>query len=328
MHNRSVIDMENISSLDDIDLIFDALSSKNKNFYESHLYRQVKSFSPIYRDFIYKIINNKSLKIADAYNDGAIVSDADKDNKIRTKLTKKRKNKIYTDIRNVDILPHELGHAVDFWFGKTLSLTKTVLIENNQTLYEIFTQEFESKYQDLYQLVINEYKDIINSSISENAFNILITNLPKYRELKSIKVNLKDKEVTSKRRKLQQELYDSSFVEIYYQLHEKKCYQTLNTKYCPILDALSSKYDLSYLCLVHHKNDYYKISKYLPVYEFFANVFGAEVTSKHCEFENLIKYLPKSFSAFEKLFAIVYDHIQNNKKFTDIPLKKASDKYE
>ena len=121
---------------------------------------------------------------------------------------------------------------------------------------------------------------------------------------------------------LQKELYESGFVETYYLLFERKCYSILNTKYSPILDALSSKYDFKHLCLTHHETIYYKSSKLRPVYEFFANVFAAKVTSKHTHFDNLIKHLPKSFNAFEKLFVIFYDHIQNNKRFTDVKLKK------
>lgn len=46
---------------------------------------------------------------------------------------------------------------------------------------------------------MNEYKNIINSNIKENAYEILINNMPKYRELNSIKINLRDKEITSQR---------------------------------------------------------------------------------------------------------------------------------
>lgn len=197
------------------------------------------------------------------------------------------------------------------------------MIENSKTLYDIFTEEFEPKYQELYELVMNEYKDIINSNIKENAYEILINNMPKYRELNSIRINLRDKEITSQTRKIHKELYKSEFVEVYYQLIEKKCYQILNTKYAPILDALSSKFDFEGLCLSHHKNDYYKYSKYNAVYEFFANLFEAKVTSKHVQFDNLIKFLPKSFEAFEELFFIFYNHIQQNKRFTDVKTRKA-----
>lgn len=312
-----------------VQMIMNALVKKSKRTLinrEKCLKKQAEYFAPTYRDFVYKVINNNSLKIVN-YNDSHI-TDIDKDYDVGTKLTKRRKNKIYIDIEKVDTLPHELGHAVDFWFGKNISLTKTVLIDDNKSLYDIFTEEFESKYEEIYEFVMNEYKDIINSNIKEGAYQILIENMPLYRELISININLRDKEITSKRRKIQKHLYKSEFVEIYYKLVEKKYYQILNAKYYPILDVLSSKYDFEGLLLAHHENGYYKHSKYTPVYEFFANAFEAKVTFKDCEFDNLIKHLPKSFNAFERLFVIFYDHIQNNKRFTDVELKKESEKYE
>ena len=68
---------------------------------------------------------------------------------------------------------------------------------------------------------------------------------------------------------------------------------------------------------------WYKYSKNNAVYEFFANLFEAKVTSKHVQFDNLIKFLPKSFEAFEELFFIFYNHIQQNKRFTDVKTRKA-----
>lgn len=307
----------------EIQMIMSALRKKSKKTfkrYEKSLKKQAEYFSPSYRDFIYKVIKNNSLKIINSYDGGATLSL--EDGEILSTLKRKQESKIITDIDNVDTLPHELGHAVDFWFGRLNSLSKSVVVLNNKTLFEIFTEEFESKHQELYKLVMNEYKDIINSNINNDAYDVLINNMSKYRKLCSIDVDLKDKKTTQKRRKLQKELYESGFVETYYQLINKRCYSILNNKYSPILDALSSKYNFEGLCLSHHNTEYYENSKYRPVYEFFANVFASKVTSKHQNFESLIKYLPKSFTAFEKLFVIFYDHIQNNKRFTDVELKK------
>ena len=316
--------------MNDVQMIISALTKKSKrlvSFGDKALRKQAEYFSPAYRDLIYKVISNSALKITDCYKNGYI-ENIDEDLETKTKLTKRGKNKIYVDLSDVNALPHELGHAVDFWFGEKMSLSKSVLIENDKTLYDIFTEEFESNYMTIYKLVMNEYKSIINSNIKENAYDILIENMPKYRELNLIKIDLEDKEVTSRRRKIQKELYESGFVEVYYQIFEKKCYQILNTKYAPILDALSSRFDFEGLCLFHHRNDYFKNSKFNAVYEFFANVFEAKVTSRHCEFDNLIQYLPRSFNAFERLFVCFYDHTQNNKTFTDVKLKKASESYE
>lgn len=309
---------------DNVQMIIAALSKKSKStlaYRKKSLKQQALYFSPAYRDFICKVISNSSLKIVDSYKDGYI-TEIDTDPEIRQKLSKRRKNKIVTDIDYVEILPHELGHAVDFWFGQSKSLSRNIVIYDNKTLYDIFTEEFESKHEELYEIVMNEYREIINSTIKENAYEILIDNMPKYRELCAIKIDLKDKEVTAKRKAIQQELYKSNFVETYYQLYQKSCYSILNSKYAPILDALSSKHNFEGLCLSHHKETYYKDDKYNPVYEFFANLFRAKVTSRHVYIDNLMKYLPKSFDAFEKLFVIFYDHIQNNKRFTDVELKK------
>lgn len=309
--------------------IINVLSKKSKRSL-AYCFKAVKKqayyFSPAYRDFITNVIKNSSLKIKNYYKSGSIHS-LEYDDENVSQLKKRKRNLIYADIDDLDTLPHELGHAVDFWFGINNSLSTVAAIENNKTLFDVFSEEFENKYREIYEVVMNEYKNIINSNINEKAYDVLMNNITKYRELRSIPINQKDKEVCNKRKKLQKELYESGFVETFYLLIKKKCFSILNTKYSPILDALSSKYNLEYLCLDHHESSYYKYSKYLPVHEFFANVFAAKVTSKHTHFDNLIKLLPKSFNAFEKLFVIFYDRIQNNKRFNDVKLKRG-DTYE
>ena len=166
---------------------------------------------------------------------------------------------------------------------------------------------------------MNEYKQIINSNINKDAYDILINNIDLYRRLLKLPVTEENKK---ERKRIQKILYRNGFVEVYYQTLTKKCYSILNNKYSPILDSLSSQYDFDALFLDHHESSYYKSSKYKAVYEFFANVFAAKVTSQHTHFDNLIKHLPQSFSAFEKLFVIFYDHIQQNKRFNDVPVIK------
>lgn len=310
-------------NVNDAEMIVNALMKKNKRDLlprDKELKKQALYFSPTYRDFIYKIISNGSLKIAHSYHAGLMVPLEEDEN--NNKLSRRHNNKIFTDINDFDTLPHELGHAVDFWFGKETTLTKRVIISNGQTLYDIFTEEFESKQKELYQLVMNEYKKIINSNINEKAYDILTSHIKLYRCLEKIPIILRDKSLTEERTKIQNELYKSGFTEVYYQIFNKRCYSILNAKYSPILDALSSKYDFRRLCLDHHTKNYYEFSEQNPVQEFFANVFEAEVTSKFTQFESLIKYLPKSFEAFQKLFEIFYEHIQNNRKFADVAIKK------
>lgn len=337
---------------------------------------QAEIFSPTYRDFIIKVINNGSLKIYEDHHNGeahingeykqegaypnyAVVLSEDEykekkkeysqkeleentvkviesesddgkicvsylflDTKKQTepiKLIKRAKNTIYIHVREPEGLPHELGHAVDFWFGIDKALTRTVIIEDNKTLYDIFTEEFNNKYKDIYESLMNEYKEVITANINAEAYDVIMNNMYLYQRLKHIPVNLKDKKITAKRRFIQNELYNRGFVEYYYQLINKKCSSLLNKKYSPILDALSSKYDFEGYNLDYHKFDYYlDRDKFWPVQEFFANVFDAKVTSKTLHYDNLIKLLPKSFEAFEKLFDIFYKHIQNNKRFVDV----------
>ena len=304
----------------EVKAIADALHNKSKRTMRDYksLLKQAEYFSPAYRDYILKVINNKSLTIKNG-SGGYTKTIGEDYYEITKKLTKKRKNLVMTDISVVDMLPHELGHAVDFYFGSHLALTSMVVLnDQGESLYHIFNKEFEEKEKELYNLVFEEYKNIINNTINKDAYDIFINNIDTYRELSNIKVDRRNKEVTNRRRELQKKLYESGFVEVYYQLYSKKCYSLLNEKYSPILDALSSKYDFNGLFIDHHEKDYYEHSNVKPVQEFFANVFESKVTSKHSQFDNLMKLLPKSFNAFERLFVIIYDHIQNNKRFNDV----------
>ena len=308
----------------EVQLIVDSLRKKSKKSFayrQKDLKKQALYFSPFYRDFIYKVINNGSLTIVQNWNKGSIIPDGDLVD--TPNLKTRQKNIIYTDISRADTLPHELGHAVDFWFGHNQALSTSVVLSNGKTLKEVFTEEFEEKQEEIYKAVMDEYKNIINSNINDKAYDLLINKMSWYKKLKNLKRNEESKDVTAQRRILQRFLYNTGFVETYYQLYDKKCFASLNLKYSPILDALSSKYDFDGLFLDYHLFNYYKYSKNNDVYEFFANLFEAKVTSKHVQFDNLIKFLPKSFEAFEELFFIFYDHIQQNKRFTDIKIRKA-----
>jgi len=306
----------------EVQLIADALAKKSKKTLASNrpaLIEQAKFFAPEYRDFILKIIKSSALKIESKPNGGSI-SDIDPSHYLRLNYTKRRKYKIITDIENVRTLPHELGHAVDFWFHILLPSSSFVNAVNNQTLYDVFTAEFNSKYEEFYTMIMNEYEAIITANIDENTFALIRDNIEKYRELKSIKIDKKNKETTAKRRALQKTLYECNFVETYFNIHEQYYFKEFNNKYAPILDALSSKYDLSHIFLAHHKKEYYDLSMFLPVQEFFANAFRDKVTANEESIANLKKYLPASYAAFENLFYMFYDRLQNNKKFTDVEL--------
>ena len=313
---------EETKSTDYATLITNELFNKDKlgfRYAYGRLKKQAQHFSPSYRDFIYKVIKNSSLKIKSSTEGYFVENDT---SERQSSLSKRRKAIVVTNLYNLDTLGHELGHAVDMWFGRHMALSHTVLIEGDKTLDDIFLKEFNAKHKELYDSVIDEYKSIIKTNINGSAFQILMDNFDKYRLLMDSDNTLSREE----RAKLQNELYKNGFVEAYYQLITKKCYAILNQKYGPILDALSAKYELDYFNLWHHDTSYYEIDKHHLVQEFFANLFAAKVTGKHEYIDYLIKYLPRSFSAFEKLFVIIYDHLQNNKRFTDVKIRKEVEK--
>ena len=313
-----------IEPQNDIQLIVDAIVNKNKVGFRHNkkkLYQFAKHFSPAYRDFILKVIKNTSLKIEPDYRNGFMTASIN-DNKKR--LSKRVKTHINTHMSDIDCLPHELGHAVDLWFGSNLALSSCVLIEGDKTLHDILIEEFNAKKKGLFEMMMVEFKDIINSTINKDAYDILLDNFQLYRELLKLPVDPNYEEISSLRRKYQKKLYKSGFVETYYQFYTKKCYAILNSKYSPILDALSAHYNFDGFCLRRHSAGYYENDEHLISEEFFANVFAAKVTSKHMYFDNLIKHLPHSFNAFEKLFVIFYDHIQNNKRFTDVKIREVN----
>lgn len=311
----------------DVQSIINAFVKKKKCFNNRVIKQQAFHFSPTYRDFISKVINNSSLKIFSHYKESFTRSVTPVEYSLKS-LSKRQINEIYNSFDSLDSFPHELGHAVDFWFGKRNALTTNVIIEDNQTLFDIFTEEFEEKSKEIYETIMNEYRESVNKEIRKDAFDILMSNIHLYRKLNSLPCDLNNKEITTQRRAIQKKLYESDFVEIYYRLDTIYSLSEINSKYSPILDALSSKYNLEDLYLDHHQYSYYEDSKYKPIYEFFANLFAAEVTSKFKYFEHLNKFLPKSFAAFEKLFEIFYSHIQNNKRFNDVPVRKRGFKYE
>ena len=300
-------------------MIVDALNKKNKRSFHHHqkaLKKQALYFSPFYRDFIYKIINSGSLKIKHWAGKGYLEPIKRKG----TNFKKRQENMLCTDIEVPDVLPHELGHAVDFWFGYSDALTRTVVLSNGKTLKEIFNEEFSGKQEEIYQEVMNEYKTIINENINDKAYDILMKYMPDYNDLCNNHFDMK------KRREIHRKLYESGFVEAYYLLYTKQCAKILNHKYSPILDALSSRYNLDGLLLDGHKHAYYWFSdENRPVAELFANLFEAKVTNKHVQFDELKKFLPKSFEGFEELFFIFYDRFMHNKRFTNLKRKEAMD---
>ena len=302
---------------DEVKDIVEALTKKNKRYFgcrRGEAYRQAQHFSPFYRDFILKIIKNNSLKIKSSYQGSYTPMEFTSPT---GKLQKRGKGLIEANTDDLDMLPHELGHAVDYWFGRQ-TLTNNVILSNGKTLREIFDAEFDKKFEDILESIMDEFAFILNKNIQEDAYDILFLNMGIYRKLMECKDPLE-------RRELQKKLYKSGFVEVYYQLYTKKYYKIIQEKYGPVIDALSSRVNLMNFFLAGHTISYYKQDKCIAVEEFFANVFAEKVTSEHVVFKELKRLLPESFAAFEELFYFFYDRIQNNKRFTDVTIRTESE---
>ena len=305
---------------EDIVLALRKKSKKLSTYNKKALIKQALYFSPFYRDFIALVLNNSFLKIEACYHDGSCQPYVSNDDS--PTLRKREKTKIYVDLNIIDILPHELGHAIDFFFGYDKALSKVVVLSSNKTLEETFIEEFSSKKEEIYKEVMNEYRKVMDNSIGKGAYDTIISNLPLYAKLKSIPSKSSDLEALKQRKYFQRYLYESNFVETYYKLFEKGSFRLINKKYSPILDALSSSYDFSHLFLEHHDISYYEANSSLAPLEFFANLFEIKVTNKRVQSDSLIELMPKSYEAFEELFYLFYNRLLKKKTFSDLRIKK------
>ena len=288
--------------------IFKKKGKLKYRWYKKGMSNIAKKISPAYRDFVNKVFSNGKLKIK---YDGRGYCESSYETSID--LSKRANTTIAIDYWDCDTFLHELGHSVDFLFGRQRALSSSVIVQNGKTLRQIFDEEFKEHHKEIREFIMNEYRLNINSNIHSGAYDIFINNMPKYLTL----CECKDKK---ERKKLQNELYQCGFVEVYYQIATKKCFDTLNRKFGSMLDALSAIYPIEGTYLTGHEKGYYQLDPNRPVYEFFANTFADKLMGDHCKYDQLIKLMPKSFNAFERLFVLIYDHIQNNKRFKDLPL--------
>ena len=300
--------------------IVDVLIKKNKKSFSNKvdsLGRLAANITPSYRSFIHKIINNCSLKIVAGSH--SFLTSYEEDTE-QNGLEKRQKNYLSFDVDNLGAFAHELGHSVDFLFGRSQPLSRKIVLSSGGTLCEVFEKEFESVHENVFKEVMEIYKSLLNSKINKTAFDIIINNLERFRDLRNKGFLPEAQEF---RKKLQTELYKSGFVETFYELYTNDYPKTINEGYSTVIDALSSKYDLSYLGLCHHEIEYYRSDPGTKqVQEFFANLFSAKVTSNQAQLDNTAKYFPRSFEAFEELFSIIFNHIEQNKRFTDVKIRK------
>ena len=241
----------------------------------------------------------------------------------QSSLNKRQKNFISIELSDLDALPHELGHAVDFWFGMSQPLTSQLILSNGKTFKDILVDEFLAQHNKAYEEIMEQLKSILDSRIGKGAFDTIFGNIKNLRKLHYRGYDPESKTEKEKRRNIQKELYEKGFVEAYYELYTNNLFSQINEDYSIVLDALSSVYDLSFLGLVCHGLDYYEYTVgSRTTQEFFANIFQAKVTSKQAQIDNTAKYFPKSVEAFEELFNIIFDHIEQNKRFTDVKTRK------
>ena len=304
--------LNNHQSNNDIQVFLDLFKKKGKRnykWYKSGLKGIARQISPAYRDFDNKVLVNGKLKFTRS-SDGACQTTIELSNS----LSRRALNTIRFDYYDGNTFLHELGHSIDFMFGSPCQLTGRVFIQDDKTMMDIFEEEFDAHKAEIKDFIMNEYRFSIDSNIHKGAYDILIKYMPTYKKLC-------DCENPKERKKLQKELYECGFVEVYYQIATKKCFKVMTQKYESILDALSSIQDNYDLFLPGHSMNYYHSSPRVLVSEFFANVFADKIMANHDRFDQLIKLMPKSFNAFERLFVIIYDHIQNNKRFTDLKIR-------
>ena len=304
----------NQTNQNDIQVFINTFKKKGKLLYRWHsdgIKKIARQVSPSYRDFVNKLLSNSKLKIS-RYTGGKCKQNEWGD---PNSLSRRRENEIeisFDDCRN---FAHELGHSVSLMFGRSCSLVSRVIIYDDKTLRDIFEEEFNAHHEELHKFIMDEYRYSIDSNIYKGAYDIFIDNMPKYLTL------CKTREPKARKR-LQKELYECGFVEVYYQIKTRKCFKVLEQKYISILDALSSIYNHAGLYLIGHPLEYYSLNEELLCEEFFANVFADKITGNHTRYDNLIKLMPRSFDAFERLFVLIYDRVQNNKRFTDLKLKE------
>ena len=302
------------------------LKKSKRSFTQSFddLIRFANSIDPIYHSFILKVIKNNSLKIR-VTSTTSCCEPTNLNFLDETPSFRKRGN-ITIDLEwgEWDDLSHELGHACDNWFGFSLPLTSWVILSNGKTFQEVFDKEFEEKHEEIYKSVMKEFQLIIASTINSKAFDILMdeNNRVLYSSLTTLEFDENNKELCQRRKEIQRELYESGYVEAYYQLLIKKCNATLNRKYSPVFDALSSKYNLHGLGLSHHLLNYYLDNDERPAHEVFANLFKAIITNEKVKMRYFKNFFPETFEAFKELFLIIVTHILNNRRFTDLKIKK------
>ena len=191
-----------------------------------------------------------------------------------------------------------------------------MVIKDGKTLNEIINEELNMVSKQVHKMLFDKYKKIIDETLGEKSFDILMNNFYKYQKLCNTDSN---DHIT--RWRLQDELYEAGFVDTYYELSCNDYLKEFGESIIPVADALSSKYKLQGYYLPYHDYDYYQIGNFHLGSEFFANMFDYKISNYSIYYEDIKKYLPRSFEAFDLLFDIVYDFLMKNKDLSEFCIK-------
>lgn len=303
--------------------LVDAIVAKNYRYLKdrSHWVEElVNGISPFYRELIFRIISCNSIKLRLHYAE--IDSRCESEGTYREKLYSKRADIEVHSSFDPDTFCHELGHAVDSFYGSEQRLTETMEIEPGRTFFKFYTEEFLDHKKEIYDYVIGWYWNLSEQRIGKRPTDIIRRYLPLYQLLFRPKnKGVSQEEFASARRSVHKALDRVDFVDAYCRLYEARVSESTQAYFGPITDSLTSLYDgIGELGLRGHYQDYYQ---YAPrtVSEFFANLFATELLSDRKVEEYLLRFFPRSMEAFQKLFGQVYNHFVSGEKFT-LPGKK------
>ena len=263
---------------------------------------QAEAFSPFYRDFIETIIRSSALRIKQG-KEGYIKSESNPG----INANKRASNLIVADVTDIDTLPHELGHALDFWYGLGRALTSTVILEDGKTFHDILTGELSRTKKRLERELKDLYRTTVDKALGEKASETILGQIDLYRKLGFTFDE-------SSRQAIHRQLWETGFAELFYSLFTKQVTKEIGWVYSPLWDLLSAVIRLDNLGLPHHDYDYYLLSRTLVSEECFANLFHAEVCSIYEQMDHFKSYFPQTYAAFQKLFSFGYEGIMHHQR--------------
>ena len=274
----------------------------------------VDGISPIYREFVYRIISCNSIKL-DMGPGGSGLCETEYNG--LTKLFSKRASiKIHSDFSSSTFC-HELGHAVDDFYGCDQALSIELEIEPGKTLFDIYTEEFLDHHIGIYDCVIDYYWDLSEKRIGKERTDLIRRHLPLYELLfKNKKEDISDEAFLAARKRIHKNLDRLGFVDAYCRFYEAGIHESTQQFFGPINDSLSSLYDIGILRLRGHHRNYYSGSfPVLTVSEVFANLFRTELLIQRNVENVLLRFFPRTIAGFQKIFEMAYKHFMEGVKY-------------